>query len=136
MSTHRWLGLGLAGLLLLFAMSLIWHSLLAPAPSLPVVQLGAANGGGTVQVQAGQKVDLDLGAGYSAVHSSNAGVLVMGAIEPCLEVAGCQRYHFTAMSSGQADLQAERRAVCLPGDACPMFIFLFAIHVQVVPPQG
>lgn len=136
MSTRRLLGLGLAGLLILFAASLLWPSLPDGAQVPPTVHLGAASGGTTVKVQVGQKVDLDLGAGYSAIHSSDAQVLEQGMSEPCAGMDGCQRYHFTAMADGQADLQAERRAVCLPDEACPMFIFLFTIHIQVVDRQG
>jgi len=108
-----------------------------PSRSTPlaVLQLGEQDGGGTVQAHVGQVVELDLGEGYSAVHSSDSSVLQeQAAAGSCSEVAGCQRYTFLAKASGEADLMAERRAVCTPGDMCPMFIFLFTIHVQVANP--
>jgi hypothetical protein len=101
------------------------------SPSLPVM-LDASAGGSTIQVHVGQAVDLDLGAGYSAPRSSDSGVLVeVGSPQICTESEGCWRYHFQALRPGEVDLVYTQRAVCKSGEMCPMFIFLWTVHVQV-----
>ena len=121
-----WLGL----LLTLLTLGLSWV-LVSP---ITLVHLGANDGGGTVTVQVGQKLDLDLGAGYSAPRSSDTAVLgELASSESCLGVEGCQRYHFVALRPGAADLVSYRRAVCKPGEMCMLFVMLFTIHIQVSP---
>jgi hypothetical protein len=126
-----WVWLGVAGLVAILVLVRIWSPLSGTSLSARALLLNADAGNSTVQLTVGQALDLDLVAGYSVPSSSDSGVLVEQGSRTACGGEGCWRYHFQAVKAGEADLTAQRRAVCNPGEMCPMFIFLWSMHVQV-----